>query len=206
MKIALQLAASLSLSIAPLTFGVGCSTPVTVSVDEEADFSQYRTWGWPPAEVLDPESIAASATALDRQLASHILEGLRERGLHYAREDPDLVVAARLLVSRQQVTVHTTPAMEWLPSLHNSPSYEIQFTRSDSENHEVGHLVIVVRDPRLGREVWRGETERKFSSAFEPHVGEVVDSLLGRFPTAAIRSPGPGRQVIVGQEGERASE
>jgi hypothetical protein len=206
MKITLQLVASLFLSIAPLTFGVGCSTPVTVSVDEEADFSQYRTWGWPPREAPDPESNAADASVLDRQLASHILEALRERGLRYEREDPDLIVAARLLVSRKQVTINTTPAMEWLPSLHNSPSYEIQYTRSDTHTDEVGHLVVVVRDPRLGREVWRGETERRFQSAFAPHIGEVVDSLLGRFPTAPIQSPGPGTQAIAVRESTRASE
>jgi hypothetical protein len=206
MKAIRQLAAHRFLSIAPLAFAVGCSTPVTTSVDEEADFSQYRTWGWAPREVPDPESITADPSALDRQLASQILEGLRQRGLRYVREDPDLLVTARLLVTRKQVTINTTPAAEWLPSLHNSPSYEVQYTRSDTQSHELGHLVVIMRDPQLGRDVWRGETERQFESAFEPHVGEVVDSLLGHLPTAPIQSPDPGTRAIAGREGEGASE
>lgn len=193
MRFALEFTARLLLVLLLATMGSGCATSMQVHLDRETDFSQYRTWGWQPRE---PSPRPARPSALDVQLARQIQRALLDRGLHYVDEDPDLLVSVRLVITPEQVTEHTTPAVQSLSSLHNSGSFEIQVTETAVRDYERGRLAIEVIDARQHREIWRGEIESRYQEAFRSHLDEVVARLVGRFPMSAEPSTGTHPSAI----------
>jgi len=187
MRFALEVTARLLVVLLLATMGSGCTTGMQVHLDQETDFSQHRTWGWQPREAAPRR---ARPSALDVQLARQIQSALLGRGLYYVDEDPDLLVSVRLVITPEQVTEHTTPAVRGLSSLHDSGSFEIQATETVVHYYERGRLAVEVIDARQQREVWRGEIEGRYREAFRPHLNEVIVRLIGRFPMSDEPSTG----------------
>lgn len=197
MRFAHQVTARLLVGLLLATLGSGCATRAQVDVDEETDFSRYRTWGWQPREA-PPQRTRPSA--LDVQVAGQIQAALLDRGLRYVAQDPDLLVAARLVITPEQVTEHTTPAVQSLSTLNSGGSFEIQVTERVVRDYERGRLAVEVIDARKRREVWRGEIEGRYQEAFRPHLDEFVVRLFGRFPMCVEPSTGtrPGAIASAG--------
>jgi hypothetical protein len=196
MRGAVQLAAVIFGSL-----GVACATTVDVAFDERADFSRYRTWDWLPRAARTVEAPLSETRALDARLARLVERALRARGFERTDGRADFFVSYYLRVQREFVTVRETPAMQQLSSLHSSPSYWIQATRSERHTYERGHLAIVVAGRRQQRVIWRGEIEGRFREDFSPHLEEAVWSLLERFPpqtkpaAPAPAPPSPSREL-----------
>jgi hypothetical protein len=201
MRFALEVMARLLVVLLLATMGSGCVTRMQVHLDQETDFSRYRTWGWQPRE---PPPWRDRPSALDVELARQLQSALLDRGLHYADEEPDLLVCGRLVITPERVTEHTTPAVRTLSSLHDGGSFEIQTTQTVVRDYERGRLALVVIDARRQREVWRGEIEGRYQEAFRPHLDEFVVRLVGRFPMCAEPSTNTYPRAIA-QAGEAAS-
>lgn len=193
LRFALEFTARLLAVLLLATMGSGCATWMQVDLDQETDFSQYRSWGWQPRE---PSPRRARPSALDIQVARQIQSALLDRGLYYVDEDPDLLVFVRLVITPEQATEHTTPAVQRLSSLHDSASFEIQVTETVVHYYERGRLAIEVTDARQQREVWRGKIEGRYREAFRPHLNEVIVRLVGRFPISAEPSTGTDPSAI----------
>jgi hypothetical protein len=172
-----------------------------VEFDEREDFSRYRTWDWLPRAARVVDAPLSHTPALDARLARLVERALRARGFERTHGPADFFVSYYLRVQREFVTVRETPAMQQLSSLHSSPSYWIQATRSELHTYERGHLAIVVAGRRQQRVIWRGEIEGRFREDFSPHLEEVVWSLLERFPpqtkpaAPAPAPPSPSREL-----------
>lgn len=191
MRFALRVAATLPVALLLAILGSGCVAHVHVQRDQSADFSRYRTWGWQPREV-SPRP--ARPSALDEQVARQLQRALLDRGLHYVDEAPDLLIAASLVITPEQVTEPVTPAVRSVSSLTSSGSYEIQVTERVVRDYQRGRLAVEVIDARRRQEVWRGEIEGRYEHAFRPHLEGLVTKLFDRFPmcvdTSALTNPG----------------
>lgn len=193
MRFALEVTARLLVVLLLATMGSGCATEMHVQLDQETDFSQYRTWGWKPRE---PSARRTRPSALDLQLARQIQSALLGRGLYYVDEDPDLLISVRLVITPEQITEQTTPAVQSLSSLHDSGSFEIQATETAVHHYERGRLAVEAIDARQHREVWRGEIEGRYRDAFRPHLNQIVVKLIDRFPMSAQSSTGTHPSAI----------
>ncbi len=173
--------------------GVACVTSVRVAFDEEEDFSSYRTWNWRPDRARTVDAPLGDAPALDAALARFVESALRDQGFTHSPDAADFFVAIHLRVERELVTVNETGAMQVLSSLHDSPSYWIQATKSELRRYESAQLAIVVTDRHRQRRVWRGEFQGRFPGDFAPHLGDAVSRLLERFPPATKPTSSPPR-------------
>ena len=171
--------------------GIACSTTVHVAFDEREDFSRYRTWNWQPDRARTVDAPLSDAPALDAALARFVESALRDQGFTHSPDAADFFVAIHLRVERELVTVNETGAMQVLSSLHDSPSYWIQATKSELRRYESAQLTIVVTDRHRQRRVWRGEFEGRFPGDFAPHLGDAVSRLLERFPQIPALRPDP---------------
>ncbi len=177
--------------------GIACSTTVHVAFDEREDFSRYRTWNWQPDRARTVDAPLSDALALDAALARLVESALRDRGFTRSRDRVDFFVATHLRVEREFVIVNETGAMQVLSSLHYSPSYWVQATKSVLRRYESAQLAIVVTHGHRQRRVWRGEFQGRFPGDFAPHLGNAVSRLLERFPpepktAAPAPRPRPG--------------
>jgi len=167
------------------SFGVACTSTVDVSIDQQTNLADYRTWNFLSLGSGNVRAPSSDPRELDARLTGLVERYLLERGFARVTGRPDFFVSYFLEVRRQAVIVTETPATEFLSSLDHSPSYEIQATESRVEIYEIGHLAILVSDPDEQRVVWRGGFEGRFRGEISPHLEDAVSSLLEHLPAPA---------------------
>jgi hypothetical protein len=170
------------------SFGVACASTVDVQIDQRKDFAGYCTWNFLSLGSGNVRGPISDTRQFDAKLGRLVERGLLGRGFARATDRPDFYVTYALAVRRQLVIVSETPAMEYLPSLHHTGSWEIQATERRAETYETGHLRIFVSDPHDQRVVWRGKFEGRFRDAISNHLEGAVSSLLERLPAPAAAS------------------
>ncbi len=194
MRLTLRITARLLVAFALISFASGCRT-LSLQIDKPGDVSRYRTWNFvdPVRDVIHAPMLVG--IDLEPAVAKQVEIGLSDRGFQRTSNDPDLLVYFQLVVRAQLVKWNVTGAIQHLPSLHYSPSYDLQTTRTELKRYEIVDLLVLMIDSRERRLVWRGRLNERYLDAFTPHLGEAVSQLLARVP-----SPRPstnGRTVIV---------
>jgi len=168
---------------------VACAAPVKIRLDEDRDFSRYRTWSWLPAS----RAVEAPDGESDRVITRVIERELLGRGFAQVRRNADLRIGVLLKLRREEVTSYETGAVAQLSSMHSSPSYEIQGSVKRIDIYERCRLVVYAVDPVDGQIIWTGALEDHFRGRFSPHLEAAISSLVERFPRARgeARSPAP---------------
>lgn len=165
--------------------GLACAPAIRITADESVDFTAYRTWGWRVGQPIEAAS-EPDQVALARALAEHVGREMAARGFAYTTTAPDLEVTPELTIRRRLVTVHTAKADQFLPSLHASPSYQIEgMSVEETRVYEVADLAISVRDRSSGAVVWYGRLRGQFPGSFAAHVSENIAALMRPLPGAA---------------------
>ena len=188
-------------AVVTLSLGLACTTSVEISVDEREDFSQYRTWNWLPAAPRTIDAPTPYIIGLERALALLVAREFEHLGLERVDKGGDLKVGVLLNVRHEVVTIAETGAIEYLSSLHASPSFEVQTTLTREETHERTRLVIFAIDAHSRQVVWKGALEERFRGHFYPHLERTVANLLERFPSAGRSSESPGPRRDPGTDG-----
>ncbi len=199
MRLTLRITARLVVAIALISFASGCRT-LSLQIDKPGDVSGYRTWNF-----VHPMRGAIHAPLLvgidlEPVVAKQVEIGLYDRGFRRTSNDPDLLVYFQLVVREQLVQQNVTSAIQHLPSLHYSPSYDVQTTKTEIRRYEIAELLVLMIDSRERRLVWRGRLNERYLDAFTPHLGEAVSLLLAHVPSPRLATD--SRTVIV-KEGAR---
>jgi hypothetical protein len=160
---------------------LGCAHSVVVDVDEQEDFSSYRTWDWMPQ--VRPKVIAMSGngSALEAQMARLIEASLREQGLERSSDHPDFYLTYFLVVKRQTEIVQQAVAPEYLASLNDSPSYWIEGSVEEIRHYNAYRLAIGVSGGP-GRMTWRAVVANRVAAETELPLGDAIEILFERFP------------------------
>jgi hypothetical protein len=159
-----------------------------LQIETPGDTSSYRTWNFvhPVRGVVHaPLPVGID---LDPIVAKQVEIGLSDRGFRRTTNDPDLLVYFQLVVREQLVQQNVTGAIQHLPSLSHSPSYDVQMTRTELRRYELAELLVLMLDPRDRRLVWRGRFNERYSGKFAPHLGEAVSQLLAHVPPPRPRT------------------
>lgn len=194
--------AILPVLVAVLSIGVGCAGPLAVELDEDADFSAYRTWTWHVSSPADFVRQSPEQLALVGSVARHVRVQMTSRGFVYARSDADLLVTPELRVRRRHVVSHRAQTDRFVPSAHASPNYIIEgLTTEHRQIVESTSLSVVVADRRTGRVVWRARLREAFDGDFAAHVGPSVVALMEPFPSAVPIPGAPSTRRAIARVG-----
>ncbi len=195
MRPTLRITVCLLVAFALISFASGCQTPM-LQIETPGDTSSYRTWNFvhPVRGVV--HAPLTVGTDLDPAVAKQVEIGLSDRGFRRTTNDPDMLVYFQLVVRRQLVQQNVTGAIQHLPSLSHSPSYDVQATRIELRRYEIVDLLVLMLDPRDRRLVWRGRLNERYRDEFAPHLGEAVSRLLAHVPpprprTAIVKAATP---------------
>ncbi len=187
MRLTLRITVCLLIAFALISFASGCQTP-RLQIETPGDASGYRTWNFihPLRDVIRaPLSVGID---LDPIVAKQVEIGLSDRGFRRTTNDPDLLVYFQLVVRGQLVEQNVTGAIQHLPSLSHSPSYDVQATRTELRRYEIVELLVLMFDPRERRLIWRGRFNERYRDEFAPHLGEAVSQLLAHVPPPRPRT------------------
>lgn len=130
------------LGIFALALGAGCSSiDVQTQHLPSVDFSAYRTYRWAPGKILVP----GKPVGIDQRVVETIDRTLVTKGLKKQDGATDLVVTYYIGVKE---ALYTSTEQAWSFGLG---------TGARGITYERGRLIVWMLDPRLGRDVWRGE-------------------------------------------------
>ena len=171
-------------AILAAAIGAACAPGMNLRIDQQGDLAGYRTWSFLPLRGGSVRASASDARALDATLTRLVERCLQERGFAQVNDRPDFYVSYVLEVRRQRVVVMETPASDYLYSMNDSPSYEVQATKHRVEIHEMGSLTIFVTDPDERAVLWRGGFAGEFRGAISPYLRSAVPDLLALLPAS----------------------
>lgn len=168
-------------SMAVAILATGCTSTLTVDVDEHEDFSDYRTWDWMPhirSRVQTPQS---NQPALDIQLADLIRESLESRGFEHAPAPADFYVTYHLSIQPKSELVEQPMAAYLLSSHNSSASYWVEGTESVERRFDDFRLAVAIT--RGGSHMsWQASIEKKLEPTDSLPLESAVEKLFDRLP------------------------
>jgi hypothetical protein len=160
---------------------LGCAHSVAVDIDEQEDFSSYRTWDWMPQIRPKVVAVSGNGSALEAQMARLIEASLHEQGLERSSDHPDFYLTYFLFVKRQTEIVQQAVAPYLLVSHHSSPSYLIEGSVEERRQYNHFRLAIGVSQSP-GRMTWRAAVVSRVPAETELPLDDAITLLLERFP------------------------
>lgn len=187
--VALRTAAA-TLALAAALFAAGCATtrgPTTrIDYDKSADFSVYRTYGFPKETGTDRGGYSTLVTSY---LKSSVSTAMEARGYKYSEERPDLLV--NFFTNTRERTETRPQAGASLGygyygyryGLYNAwPMYDDDRTVT----YKVGTLNIDIVDAEKKQLVWEGVAEGRVTEEQMQNpkatINAVVTELMRQYP------------------------
>jgi hypothetical protein len=167
----------------------GCATrgPTTrIDYDKAADFSVYRTYGFPKETGTDRGGYSTLMTSYFKSSVSAAMEA---RGYKYDAERPDLLVNF-YMNTRERTEIRSNPRMSmgygyygYRYGLYNAwPMYDEDRTVT----YQVGTINVDIVDAEKKQLIWEGISEGRLSdeSMANPKVtiNAVVTELMRNYP------------------------
>ena len=175
-------------SIALAMSGLACASSTRVGLDESQDFSRFHAWDWHGRVAPLVDGQHGGGRDLDGLLSRLIERGLAARGYERSRRSPDFFVTYRFKLERRVKVVQVPMAPYLLSSHHSSASYWIEGSTTERRPYQDLKLAVAIVEPG-GRVVWKGVLETEIDVGERPALGELVASVLERFPMASDRPP-----------------
>lgn len=181
-------------SIAGLLVGLslvaGCATtsrvPTRIDYDKKADFSVYRTFGFPKETGTDRGGYSTLVTSYFKNSVTTAMEA---RGYKYTEDHPDLLVNF-YMNTRDRTELRPRPSMSlgygyygYRYGLYNAwPMYDEDRTVT----YKVGTINVDIVDAEKKQLIWEGVSEGRVSDEAMANpkvaVNAVVTELMRQYP------------------------
>lgn len=172
----------------------GCATgpKLRTKTDPSADFSQYRTFGWPEEFGTDRAGYSTFVTNHFRAATRREMEAL---GYRFVEHDPDLVVNFFTRIQERSDTyTRSTPAPMMGAGYYGYrfglyTAWPVYATEVETVHYQIGTANIDVVDARKRQLIWEGVAEGRISERvmnnLQPEIDAVVAELFKQFPGRA---------------------
>jgi hypothetical protein len=163
----------------------GCATgsaPTThIDYDKAANFSVYRTYGFPPETGTDRGGYATLVTSYFKSAVSTAMEA---RGYKYSAEKPDLLVNF-YMNTRDQSEIRPAPAAGYGYYGYRSGFYGAWYD-DRTINYQVGTINVDIVDAAKKQLIWEGVSEGRVSEEAQANpkvtINAVVTEMMRQYP------------------------
>jgi Domain of unknown function (DUF4136) len=168
----------------------GCASnrapPSRIDYDRKADFSVYRTFGFPKETGTDRGGYSTLVTSYFK---SSVTTAMEARGYKYSEEHPDLLVNF-FMNTRERTEVRSAPNASpgygyygYRDGLYNAwPMYDEDRTVT----YKVGTINVDIVDAEKKQLIWEGVSEGRISDEAMANpkvtVNAVVTELMRQYP------------------------
>lgn len=181
-------AVAIAAVLAAVLLVAGCATnrapPTRIDYDKKADFSVYRTFGFPKETGTDRGGYSTLVTSYFK---SAVTTAMEVRGYKYTEDHPDLLVNF-FMNTRDRTEVRPSPSLGYgyygyRYGLYNAwPMYDEDRTVT----YKVGTINIDIVDAGKKQLVWEGVSEGRVSEEAMSNpkvtVNAVVTELMRQYP------------------------
>jgi Domain of unknown function (DUF4136) len=163
----------------------GCATtdaPNTrVDYDRKADFSVYRTFGFPKETGTDRGGYSTLVTSYFK---SSVITAMEARGYKYSAENPDLLVNF-YMNTRERTEIRPGPDAGYGYYSYRSGLYRGWYD-DRTVNYQVGTINVDIVDAAKKQLIWEGVSEGRVSDEAMNNpkvtVNAVVTELMRQYP------------------------
>lgn len=170
---------------------MGCSSlQVSTDYDPAADFSQYKTFGWPTGD-RPPEDALAKNPLIAKRVEYSIGEALKAKGFTMLEDGvPDIVIITHGGVQeKMQVTNYSTGYYGGYGGYRGYGYYDPWYggTRTDVSYYDEATLLVDFVDTSTKELVWRGVGTKIMGDTSNPekvqaNVDKAIDKILASYP------------------------
>ncbi|HMG66035.1 MAG TPA: DUF4136 domain-containing protein, partial [Chitinophagaceae bacterium] len=184
-----------SIAVAALMIA-GCSAPVHVEKDDNADFSSYKTFAWVDKDGAGKKDQNKKNDLMEQKFKEAVTKELDKQGWRTDNKRPDVLVSYDVLVERgsrrQNDPVYSQPFTRSFFNPYSRRFYNVyypsQFMGYDdySEAIREGTVTITVTDSKTEKAVWQGWTTGEVNShnLTSKEINSAVKSIFRKFDVA----------------------
>jgi hypothetical protein len=180
-----KVSAAAWLVLALLSAGCASTRPpdMRVDYDRSADFSVYRTFGFPKETGTDRGGYSTLVTSYFKSALSTAMEA---RGYKYSEEKPDLLLNF-FMNTRERTELRPNPGMGGYYGYRNGlyrgwPMYD----QDRTVNYQVGTINVDIVDADKKQLIWEGVSEGRVTEEALANpkviVNAVVTEMMRRYP------------------------
>jgi hypothetical protein len=171
----------------------GCSA-VKVDYNPTANFSQYKSFAWLPAEVKTTGNPLYKSSLTDQRVRQSIEAAFAERGIFRQAGNPDFLVGYHYYVEQKTRQVPTGYGVPFYGGWGFRPwgwgwgmPYYGGYRPYATERYDAGTLVVDIVDARTNDLVWRGSFEEAVSNpaALTRQLSRQVAKIMDKYPVRA---------------------
>jgi hypothetical protein len=171
----------------------GCSTPVHVQKDNQADFSRYNTFAWITG---DNGKKSKTNDLEDKAVHEAVVKELQKSGWREVNANPDVLISYDVLIersTRRETNPVYSPATSRLyfnpyTRRYGTIFYPSQFWGYNDYNVPVreGTITITVTDAKTDKMIWQGWTTDELNSRrlSSREISSSIKSIFRKFDTA----------------------
>lgn len=164
----------------------GCATtsaPTTrVDYDKRADFSVYRTYGFPKETGTDRGGYSTLVTSYFKSSVSTAMEA---RGYKYSAENPDLLVNF-FMNTRERTEIRPNPGAGRGYYGYRDGLYRGMYDQDRTINYQVGTINVDIVDAAKKQVIWEGVSEGRVTEEALANpkviVNAVVTEMMRSYP------------------------
>jgi Domain of unknown function (DUF4136) len=162
-----------------LMTGTALAQKVTVDYDNDANFSNYKTYAF-------GQGTPAPETLTDQRIREAIEGQLAAKGLTRVESNPDLFVVYHCAVNKQtQLNTTSLGGWGWGPGWRRWGGIGGGDAITRVQQIPVGNLIVDIGDTAGKRYIWRGTASKTLSSNPEKNaktIDEEVRKMFEKFP------------------------
>jgi Domain of unknown function (DUF4136) len=184
--------------VLPVLLAIGCAAPAHIEKDENADFTQYKTFAWVNSQSKDKkEDKGRKNDLMDKHVQQSVNHELQKQGWKEDKNKADVLISYDVLVERstRESTnpVYSRPysRLFYNPYLrrYGTIYYPSTFLGYDDNSVSVreGTLTITMVDAKTDQTVWQGWTTDEVSSRnlTQKEIQSNVKSIFRKFDVVA---------------------
>jgi hypothetical protein len=168
-----------------LITAVSVLAQITSDMDPDADFSQYKTFGFTPGTVINQGQKETNNTIMDDKVDNAVTAELTSKGLRRDDTNPDLIITYTAGAQEKTELESADPGVAG-PGIYVADDWWADSYDGFWENtYDEGTLLIDVKDAHSGDLVYRvygAGVVKKKSSKQDKEINKVVQKGFKDFP------------------------
>jgi len=186
---------SICLAIAGVLLLASCAV---TDVSQEANFSQYKTFGWGKAEI-SVSNPAYKSGLISSKIRKSVKDEFEKHGINYDKSNPDLLVSYETFTAEKQRMSAGYGGM--YPMMWGGPWFYRPYMWGGypymygpyggygpgGYQYTEGTLIIDVTDAKTNEHIWRGLVKGNVSDikALQKSIAKGVKAIMKKYPGQA---------------------
>jgi hypothetical protein len=179
----------------------GCASLVSTDLDRSANFSQYKTFGWLPAEVKVKNPVYDSKL-IDRNIKYAVEQEFAKRGIARNQAQPDLLVKYHTFTEKKKQQYSNYNPYPFYGYGWGIMPYRWAWGwpyyggwgggfNNRNYTYTAGTLVLDVIDNRTNELIWRGSIEGDVDNVnrMQKQVDKAVQAIMKKYPIKPGNAP-----------------